>query len=155
MIDHWTRPFLFDMKIFYLVLLTTATSRGNIIFHRVQPSCEYSQNTSSGCLRGQVCLENNTLSHPSGSSPFSWLSMLKISQMHCYNSPRCRTTPNARQRAYSRSTISNLICPTIDRPRHNGRIMRNKPRQCDLRQLASRQLLLHVWLLRQLNFSLR
>lgn len=143
-------------KIFYLVLLTTATSRGNIIFHRIQPSCEYSQNTSSGCLRGQVCLENNTLSHLSDLPPFlGYLPMLKISQMHCYNSPRCRTTPNARQRAYSRSTISNLICPTTDRPRHNRRIMRSKPRQCNLRQLASRQLLLHVWLLRQLNFSLR
>lgn len=43
-----------------LVLLLTYLSTANIVFHRVEPTCNFSDLTQSSCLRGQSCLTNGT-----------------------------------------------------------------------------------------------
>ena len=43
-----------------LVAVTVTTISANIIFNKVQPTCNASMSIYQGCLRGQKCLPNNT-----------------------------------------------------------------------------------------------
>jgi hypothetical protein len=42
------------------LLLLVPITCANIIFHRVQPVCNSELPDPQGCLRGQICLTNNT-----------------------------------------------------------------------------------------------
>ncbi|GIZ37922.1 hypothetical protein CKM354_000135100 [Cercospora kikuchii] len=48
------------MKALLGLLLGAADAQANIVFHYVQPTCDSSSPITTGCLRGQVCLLNNT-----------------------------------------------------------------------------------------------
>lgn len=54
----------------YLALvLATGTSTANIIFHKTQPTCNFTAAGFTGCLRGQRCTEANTSVDPSSFLP--------------------------------------------------------------------------------------
>ena len=43
-----------------LGLGAAALSNANIIFNKIQPTCDHAALGHSGCLRGQTCLDDNT-----------------------------------------------------------------------------------------------
>lgn len=46
--------------VLFLVVFRAVTTSANIIFNKVQPTCDYTALSYTGCLRGQLCLPDNT-----------------------------------------------------------------------------------------------